>query len=85
MKIKLNNQEYSYLNKILNDEISEKITILNADERFTIIEISRDIADDIREFISDQLQINGFDNNYELTQEGKIQEKLIDLFYIDQR
>ena len=85
MKIKLNNQEYSYLNKILNDEISEKITILNADERFTIIEISRDIADDIREFISDQLQINGFDNNYELIQEGKIQEKLIDLFYIDQR
>lgn len=41
------------------------------------------MADEIRDWASDELQRKGFDINYELTPEGKMLEELIDLFYVE--
>lgn len=35
------------------------------------------------DLFGEQLQIQGFDKNYNLTKEGAILENLIDLFYLD--
>ena len=36
---------------------------------------------DIRDWASDKLDTHGFDENYELNEDGKILESLIDIFY----
>jgi hypothetical protein len=45
--------------------------------------VDEDIADEIRDWASEELQKKGFDIDYELTPEGKILEELIDAFYIE--
>ena len=47
-----------------------------------VVEVDEETADEIRDWALDQLQIRGFDINYELTSEGKLLEEIIDLFYI---
>lgn len=46
------------------------------------IEISNDVADEIRDLCSEKLQIIGFDEKYKLTEKGKLLEELIDLFFV---
>lgn len=46
------------------------------------INISSDVIDEIRDLCSEMLQIVGFNKNYELTEQGKILEELIDAFYV---
>lgn len=46
------------------------------------IDISNDVADEIRDLCSEKLQIIGFDEKYKLTEQGKVLEELIDLFYV---
>lgn len=48
-----------------------------------LIDIDSVLADEIRDLCSEQLQISGFDENYNLTNEGKLLENLIDIFYVD--
>ena len=83
MIVKLNKIQFDYLNDSLIDELDtlrSKMQIRNY-YRFIIIEIDEDTADEIRDKALDQQQISGFDIKYELTDEGKILEGLIDLFY----
>lgn len=47
------------------------------------IDIDNVLADEIRDLCSEQLQLSGFDENYNLNEEGKILENLIDIFYMD--
>lgn len=84
MIVKLSLDEYKILEKILseNDYETKGISIVNYDN-YIIIKVNKYIADDIREIALDELEIIGFDINYELTKEGKIIEKLIDLFYVE--
>ncbi len=48
------------------------------------IDITEDEADKIRDLCCDKLDEVGFDEKYELTDEGRILEELIDVFYIKQ-
>lgn len=46
------------------------------------IGISDATADYIRDLCSEKLQIIGFDENYNLTEQGKVLEALIDAFFV---
>lgn len=46
------------------------------------IGISDATADDIRDLCSEKLQKIGFDENYNLTEQGKVLEELIDAFFV---
>jgi hypothetical protein len=72
IKIKLSKNEYLYLcqnsffsknNKIVYNSIRNK-------EDFFILKCTEDLADEIRDKCSERLQLVGFDENYELTNEG---------------
>jgi hypothetical protein len=45
--------------------------------------ISLDDADKIRNLCGEQLQVIGFDQDYNLTEEGCLLEDLVDKFFID--
>lgn len=79
----LTNEEYDYIKNasfipitlskqiIISEYISGKIRLL----------IPTDVADNMRDLFGIQLQIAGFDENYNPTKEGEILEDLIDKFY----
>lgn len=84
LKIELNKNEFNYLCKasFLKDRYRK---ILFASEHRTdhySLSISEEQADEIRDLCGTQLQIAGFNDNYELTPEGEILESLIDKFLI---
>lgn len=80
MKLRISEIEKEYLklactkeNLIFGDVFKEEINILDIDES---------TADMIRDWANEKLQIVGFDLSYNLTDEGKILESLVDkLFY----
>ena len=84
IKIKLNNKEYLYLcqNRCLSDKYKIKSRSKKNENDICILECTEDQVDEIRDKCSERLQIVGFDKNYELTQEGKILEILIDKFFM---
>ena len=47
-----------------------------------IVELTEDIADEIRSLCEDQLNAAGFDVNYALNSEGKILDSLIEKLFI---
>ena len=47
-----------------------------------VLTVSRAICREIRELLIDCVAMDGFDENYELTKEGVIIERLIDRFFI---
>jgi hypothetical protein len=49
------------------------------------IQLRRVEAEQLRDFLTTQLAILGFDENYSLNREGHIIERLIDRFYIPSR
>ena len=84
LRIKLNQNEYDYLQKSLFVLDGGWDCLRNAKFDCTthVLEITSEKADELREFLGDRLQIAGFDENYELTAEGKILESLIDKCFI---
>lgn len=85
LEIELNNHEYNYLCQASFLASAHKNTIssiIKKDDRYSL-KISEEEADEIRDLCGEQLQLVGFDENYELTFEGKILESLIDKFYTD--
>lgn len=46
------------------------------------ISISEETSDDIRDLCSEKLQKIGFDENYNLTEQGKVLEAMIDAFFV---
>lgn len=50
---------------------------------FHILTISEDQSDEIRDICGEQLQLKGFDEEYNPTPEGEILESLVDKFFIN--
>lgn len=86
MIIKLTELEREFL---LTSVIKNNSSLINTIEQSTkdkdnyLIDIDSILADEIRDLCSEKLQISGFDEEYNLTEEGKILENLIDIFYMD--
>ena len=85
IELKKNIKDYLFNNlKIENEDIffqlklSEKKS-LGAEFNF---DIEEDLLDEIRDWALDKQQIMGFDKDYDLNNEGKILQEIIDKFYI---
>ncbi|SEA68482.1 hypothetical protein SAMN05192529_1493 [Arachidicoccus rhizosphaerae] len=86
MIVKLNKNQFDYLSYSLSEKqevLKLKLKEISKENQFVLIEIDEEMADEIRDWASDELQRKGFGINYELTSEGKILEELIDLFYVE--
>ncbi len=86
MIVKLNKNQFEYLNYILSEEqelLRLKLKEISQEKQFVFIEIDEETADEIRDWAGDELQRKGFNINYELSPEGKTLEELIDLFYVE--
>ncbi len=77
MKIKLSKKEYDYLlkyKKISSDMVAQESSI--------IVEFEEDYLIDLHDWVNDQLQVTGFDKDYELNNEGKILDNLVDILNV---
>lgn len=84
MRIKLNRDEVDYLlSKVFLPSIIRS-RILSAHSKPTdyILEVSEDEADELRDLCGEQLQVEGFDQDYKLTKAGHVLESLIDKFFV---
>jgi hypothetical protein len=84
LKIELNKNEYTYLCQTSFLEEKYRKLLFSSDHhdgRYSI-KISEGRADEIRDLCGERLQIADFDEKYELSQEGKILESLVDKFFI---
>ncbi|MFA6095077.1 MAG: hypothetical protein WC757_04310 [Candidatus Paceibacterota bacterium] len=84
LDIKLSDNEISYL-KSANFLTQSQLTLLDIfkwnSNSSGILSLSPITAEDFREVFTEQLAKFGFDESYNLTDEGKILEELIDHFY----
>jgi hypothetical protein len=83
MIVRLEKIQIQYLKNKLSidrEDLFNSLGNISEIENVTL-NITEDIADEIREWASDRLQLVGFDMNYELTEEGRVLEQLIDLFF----
>ncbi len=85
MKVRLTNKELQFINYFLLEEKEELFqrfkSKLSSSDIF--VKIDDEMADEIRDWAGEKLQICGFAENYELTNEGAILESLIDKFHVD--
>lgn len=84
MKIRLNQNQMDYLySNFLKDRTDLELKS-KSDKRDNIylIEVDDIMADEIRDWANLQLQIKGFDECYNLTEEGKLLDALNDSFYL---
>lgn len=79
MKFKISEQEKEYLKSACTKEDLIFSDILKGDSN--ILDIDEYIADMIRDWANNKLQVVGFDLNYNLTDEGKILESLVDKLF----
>jgi hypothetical protein len=82
--IQLSHDEISYLSAMPELELLHQ-ALLHADSTFAhgvAVMLSRDLIEKCRETLTDRLGKVGFDENYEVTSEGKMIENLIDRFYV---
>lgn len=84
LKIELSRNEYTYLCQapFLEDKYRKLLFSIEQHDSKYSLKISEDQADEIRDLCGERLQVVGFDEKYELSQEGKILESLIDKFFI---
>jgi agmatine/peptidylarginine deiminase len=79
----LNKEEYECLTKFLPENLI-MLTQSHAkqkEEKYQL-ELNDEELDTLRDLVGEQLQILGFDESYDLTEEGKILESLVDKFFI---
>ena len=79
MYIKLSKQDFGYL--MQNCKFIKSMSIVYENNTLVKISIDEKEADDIREWALDELEFRGFDENYELSKNGQILERLVDLFF----
>jgi len=80
MIIKLDQRLYEFLKSRLLLEKSNLVIYLPNSFEFSF-EICDNIAIEIRDWASEKLQIEGYDKDYNLTENGKLFEQLEDIFY----
>lgn len=85
MILTLNKPEYEYLinakyfDRKIIDQLSKSLFI----EKFRyMLDLPKEIMEELRIKLEDRLQSVGFDENYNLTEEGKMVEDLIDRFFV---
>ena len=85
LKIGLNKSEYIYLCQasFLEDKHKKMFFSSEQHDGKYVLKIPENQADEIRDLCGERLQMVGFDENYELNQEGKILESLVDKFFIE--
>ena len=85
-EIILTNQELIYLKsrKFLSKPLFDIVDTAkkNNTAKYRLL-IPEDDMDKIRNLCGEQLQLIGFDKDYNLTKDGEMLENLIDVFYID--
>jgi hypothetical protein len=82
IKIKLNKNEYLYLTQMNFISKNHKVTSDPNVKDIFILECTADQADEIRDKCSEKLQFVAFNEKYELTNEGKLLENLIDELFM---
>ena len=80
MIIKLDTKQYNFLKDTLGKDRAELFVYLSNGNGI-ILEVKDEIAIEIRDWVGEKLQKEGFDENYELNENGKILEQLEDLLY----
>ncbi len=83
-KVRLDKEEYTYLQEkdFFSQVILKNINTEKKSDNVFIVILPEDAADELRDLLGEQLQIYGFDENYEVTKEGMMLENLIDKFFI---
>lgn len=83
--IKLSEEEYNYLltSSFVPSELKILLSSLEESNKLYLLSITDDQADEFRNLCSEQLQMVGFDEQYELMPKGKILESLIDKFFVE--
>lgn len=78
-RIRVTEIEFKFLMKLLKDHSFENpIDTYTKRGKYIEFAISEDYYCDLSDFLEDQLQIMGFNENYDLTPEGRIIESVID-------
>ena len=81
MKVKLSNQAWAYLKDNNQIELS-KMSIISNKSHFYLLILDENSADEIREWALEKKVRVGFDEKYNLNEEGKILENVIDKFFV---
>ncbi len=81
MKVKLNKEQINFIEKYLKKEQPKLYEIFHKNILSSVFEIDEENASEIRDWCGDKLQLAGFNENWELNDEGKIIDELIDKFY----
>jgi hypothetical protein len=77
--------ELEYLKQLFShdESLAAMLTFQEvAPSRTVTIRLSRDEAEQLRDFLTTQLAAVGFDKNYSPNEQGQMLEELIDRFYV---
>ena len=80
MILRLNLQQYEFLKSTLSIEKADLFKWLPNNPELSV-EISDEVAIEIRDWISEKLQKEGYDKDYELNERGKLLDQLEDILY----
>ncbi|MDD2794010.1 MAG: hypothetical protein PHD73_12580 [Sediminibacterium sp.] len=80
MIVKLSTSQYEFLKNTLGRERIDLFEHLSNGNGIAL-EVKDEFAIEIRDWVGERLQREGFDENYELNEQGKILEQLEDLLY----
>jgi hypothetical protein len=84
-EFQMSTQELDYLKQLASiDRLVAGLLRFRDNEQLcnTTVSLSRHEAEQLRSYLTDRLASVGFGDNYALNQQGRILEKLIDIFYI---
>ncbi len=77
MRLSFSKEEYQY---IMSFYLIGKESLRPIFEK-SVIEIDEYLADDIIDWAGERQQLIGFDENYDLNEEGKLLDRIIDKLY----
>ncbi|HTE02122.1 MAG TPA: hypothetical protein VK668_22695 [Mucilaginibacter sp.] len=80
MNIQLTSTEFNYLILTFFTERPDFRMFAGSDN--VLSNIDEDVVDEIRDWAGERLQKVGFDENYDLNQEGVILDSIVDKLYI---
>lgn len=83
MNIKLNKSHFSIIEKYLKEERPDLYQNIYLNLQSVYTDMDEDSLIDIHDWCVEKLQIVGFDENWELNEEGKVIDELIDIFYTE--
>ncbi|MBR06641.1 MAG: hypothetical protein CMP48_27940 [Rickettsiales bacterium] len=78
-KMLISGEEHSILNDLLETYGNNAEWIKNEDDTY-ILKINDDDAEILSQKVKDKLVLEGFDQLYHITSEGKVYERLVDKF-----